>query len=652
MKKLISLLLVCLISICLFTACNPDAEEIDWVNIRLGHVLPEPQSNLMRVFSNSDDSLSVYIYEISQNQYFEYQRWCEEDKGFTIDAEASGTSLYAYNAEGYHLSLSYYESQDQMHIDLNAPIPMEEYTLPSYALDAGLPVPESNIGHFRWKDDDHFFLYVGETTNDDFWLYKDACIAAGFTEDPYEYSKGYSAKNAEGYQVSLNYEGFNTFILQFRIPKEDDSMESDPTNAYDTADLLAYFDSDMVTALTEISCISGFDLSTSLYDEDCSRKPTAVLFFTVDSLDGDYAEDDYYEKVNNGGCIEIFENTSDAEGRDAYLTGFFLFGLTGGEHDAVNQYVIQVSDELSAADQKTLLDELVSILETPENETPDSPTDESEEQEGTTNLENLASVPDDWRNLLEKHYEEVRKQFEDAGFTNITCVAHEIDYNEDNVFEGSVINIAIGENGEICTFEKGVQWPKDIKIRIDYRVKPIGEEPPDSSVATPPSSTDNNPYNEVEDYSVYTKTEYAHIDSDVIRLGNEERLWITIEASPVTLSAYDFIVDFDETMLEIIDIASSTLENTLQIELTIKAKSPGISKILICSGYDLYENWENATFYVLTVNGLSSSDGRIVYVTRTGEKYHYSASCVASGIKTTLSDALAYEYEPCGKCAK
>ena len=94
---------------------------------------------------------------------------------------------------------------------------------------------------------------------------------------------------------------------------------------------------------------------------------------------------------------------------------------------------------------------------------------------------NTAGAPDDWTNLLEKHYEEVKKQFEDAGFTNITCVAHEIDYNEDNVFEGSVVNIAIGENGEICTFEKGEQWDKDIKIRIDYRVKPAEEEKPDTT---------------------------------------------------------------------------------------------------------------------------------------------------------------------------
>jgi len=95
-----------------------------------------------------------------------------------------------------------------------------------------------------------------------------------------------------------------------------------------------------------------------------------------------------------------------------------------------------------------------------------------EEVPPETTPTNTAGAPDDWTNLLEKHYEEVKKQFEDAGFTNVTCVAHEIDYNENNVFEGSVVNIAIGENGEICTFEKGEQWDKDIKIRIDYRVKP------------------------------------------------------------------------------------------------------------------------------------------------------------------------------------
>lgn len=107
-----------------------------------------------------------------------------------------------------------------------------------------------------------------------------------------------------------------------------------------------------------------------------------------------------------------------------------------------------------------------------DNETVEAEPIEPEPDETETTPTNKAGAPDDWTNLLEKHFEEVEKQFKDAGFTNITCVAHEIDYNENYVFEGSVVNIAIGENGDICTFEKGEQWDKEIKIRIDYRVKP------------------------------------------------------------------------------------------------------------------------------------------------------------------------------------
>ncbi len=119
----------------------------------------------------------------------------------------------------------------------------------------------------------------------------------------------------------------------------------------------------------------------------------------------------------------------------------------------------------------------------------------SETTETESGVENLVGAPDVWMNLLEQHYEDVKKQFEDVGFTNVTCVAHEIDFNEDQVFEGSVVNIAVGEDGEICIFEKGEQWPRDIKIRIDYRVKPVEkgpEENPKSETAPQTQSNGNN----------------------------------------------------------------------------------------------------------------------------------------------------------------
>lgn len=111
--------------------------------------------------------------------------------------------------------------------------------------------------------------------------------------------------------------------------------------------------------------------------------------------------------------------------------------------------------------------------------------DVSDSGSGATESDHTVGVPDDWTNLLEKHYEDVKKQFVDAGFTNIICVAREIDYDENNVFEGSVVNIAIGENGEQCTFAKGEQWPKDTKIRIDYRIKPDEEKPDTDEIVLP-----------------------------------------------------------------------------------------------------------------------------------------------------------------------
>ena len=81
----------------------------------------------------------------------------------------------------------------------------------------------------------------------------------------------------------------------------------------------------------------------------------------------------------------------------------------------------------------------------------------------------MIRVPDCWMNLMELHYEDVEKKFIDAGFTDITVQPHEVDYDENNVFSGSVINITIGNN---ATFEDTDEFYTNVPDRIDYRVKP------------------------------------------------------------------------------------------------------------------------------------------------------------------------------------
>lgn len=67
-------------------------------------------------------------------------------------------------------------------------------------------------------------------------------------------------------------------------------------------------------------------------------------------------------------------------------------------------------------------------------------------------------------------------------------------------------------------------------------------------------------------------------------------------------------------------------------------------------GYDKYG--ENTSFIRVEIKQLNETDGRVVYVTETGEKYHFSETCAGEyAIATTYLDATGAGYEPCGKCA-
>lgn len=98
-------------------------------------------------------------------------------------------------------------------------------------------------------------------------------------------------------------------------------------------------------------------------------------------------------------------------------------------------------------------------------------------------------VPENWFDLVELHYDEVKNKLSDAGFTNIVLQAHEVDYDASKVFEGSVINISIDDN---ATFEKGDKFYTNVKIRIDYRVKLAQKEVPPTLSNDNQQNTTNN----------------------------------------------------------------------------------------------------------------------------------------------------------------
>lgn len=201
-----------------------DAEKFAWSDILLADVIPEPKSHLGEILANSEESLSLYVYKTSAGDYSEYVDACEE-KGFTVEAEQSDLSYYAYNADGYKLSLYYDENDSKMSISVNA---AEEYgTLvwPDSTIASMLPVPKSTTGEITQDDEKGFAAYVSDTPIEEFNAYVAACADKGFAEDASESEKLYSAQNSDGYQLSVSYQGNGVMFISVDEPEYAVSLE-------------------------------------------------------------------------------------------------------------------------------------------------------------------------------------------------------------------------------------------------------------------------------------------------------------------------------------------------------------------------------------------------------------------------------------------
>ncbi len=199
-----------------------------WSDMILGDMLPEPPANKGEIYDNSTDVLWIDINNISDKQYADYVQACKE-KGFTIDEISDSFSFEAFNDKGYKLSLSHYDSDADMEIELNAPMEFGIISWPSSTAGKLLPTPKSTTGKFSYEHDDNFFVYVGNTSKADFDAYVAACSDKGFTVD---YDKGdtyYYADNADGWHISLKYEGNN--VMSINIDSPDDEESNDTTSS-------------------------------------------------------------------------------------------------------------------------------------------------------------------------------------------------------------------------------------------------------------------------------------------------------------------------------------------------------------------------------------------------------------------------------------
>lgn len=208
----------------LFATDYGNAENFAWSDILLADVIPEPKSHFGEILSNSDEYLSLYVYKTSAGDYSKYVDACKE-KGFTVEAEQSDLSYYAYNADGYKLSLYYDENDSKMSISVDAAKEYGALVWPDSEIASMLPVPKSTTGEITQDDEKGFAAYVSNTPIEDFNAYVVACSDAGFNIDSSDYDESYSAKNSEGYKLSVSYQGNGVIFISVDEPEYAVSVE-------------------------------------------------------------------------------------------------------------------------------------------------------------------------------------------------------------------------------------------------------------------------------------------------------------------------------------------------------------------------------------------------------------------------------------------
>lgn len=162
---------------------------------------------------------------------------------------------------------------------------------------------------------------------------------------------------------------------------------------------------------------------------------------------------------------------------------------------------------------------------------------------------------------------------------------------------------------------------------------------------------------QIETYSVYTQTQYSHDRYlyETFRLGYGEKLTVRIEASPKNVTEDDFVVySNDELFISHINTIQQENENRVNIIYSISSDVPGNHVVYVFSYSDYLDATENseseAQYHLIQIEQLDKIYGRIVFITPTGEKYHYSEECAGeNAIATTFKDVDGL-YEPCKKC--
>lgn len=153
------------------------------------------------------------------------------------------------------------------------------------------------------------------------------------------------------------------------------------------------------------------------------------------------------------------------------------------------------------------------------------------------------------------------------------------------------------------------------------------------------------------DLSVSYLTDYVHVNDDSLYLGEGEGFTVTVTVNREDAGPEDLYVGFDDSVLnvDITDIVSE--DGNTKINLYVTCNEPGEADMIITTCHEIDLSGEDAECFTIVLRQLDETEGKVVYVTPSGEKYHYSAECAGeNAIQTTLYDANLMELDPCESC--
>ena len=187
------------------------SQEYSWPESGIAQKIPQPKATTGQITSNYSDYFSIEVPATSDD-FNSYVEACKQ-RGFNVDATTSSSSFYAYNSEGYKVTVYGWSFSETMEVSIDAPRQFSSISWPPTGIGALLPNPPSLKASIESESADDFRAYFGDVSAEEFSRYANACIEAGFGTDYNKTGSYFYGENDDGVRVHLEYEGFSTMSV-------------------------------------------------------------------------------------------------------------------------------------------------------------------------------------------------------------------------------------------------------------------------------------------------------------------------------------------------------------------------------------------------------------------------------------------------------